>query len=246
MSASSRVKATDGPVALPLRRTLLRDQVRIALIDRIVRGVLAPGDRLNEAGLAAELQISRTPLKEAILAMEREGFVQTSPGRGHVVTPLSRTEVEEAFPMLMAYESLILARYPPDDATLDQMAATNAELAKTNDPYRRLELDEAFHAAITEGCSNQRLLRAMEVLELVIRRYFSRYPAQALNPERSIADHDAIVTALRNRRTFDALSALERHWDHARERLLASMELDPPERPGAPRTSALGPLPHES
>lgn len=243
MSASTRFSLDGGAPDVPIRRTLLRDQVRLTLIDRIVRGVLAPGDRLNEAQLAAELQISRTPLKEGILAMEREGFVQASAGRGHVVTPLSRREVEDAYPILMAYEALILARYPPDAPTLEHMAALNAELEQTTDPYRRLELDEAFHAAIASCCPNRRLLYAMDSLELVIRRYSSRYPLRAIDPQRSVDDHKTIVRALSEGDTIGALRALENHWDHARSRLLAAMDLDPPEQPGVTRTSALGPLP---
>jgi DNA-binding GntR family transcriptional regulator len=245
MSAPSHFSSVRGAAELPIRRTLLRDQVRIALIDRIVRGLLLPGDKLNEAQLAAELQISRTPLKEAILAMEREGFVQASAGRGHVVTPLSRSEVEDAYPILMAYEALILARYPPDAATLERMANLNAQLDESTDPYQRLELDEAFHAAIAGGCPNRRLLYAMESLELVIRRYSSRYPLRAIDPKRSVADHEAIVSALSDGDTIRALRALEGHWDDARSRLLAAMDLDPPDRPGATRTNALGPLPSD-
>lgn len=232
-----------GGHALPIRRTLLRDQVRVALIDRIVRGVLVPGDRLNEAELAAELEISRTPLKEAILAMEREGFVQASSGRGHVVTPLSRTEIEDTYPMLMAYEALILARYPPGRVALEEMAGLNAELARTADPFKRLELDEAFHAAIARGCSNLRLLNAMESLELVIRRYSARYPLRAVDPKRSVADHGAIVEALRSGEVVEALRALERHWGDTLDRLLEAMDLDPPERTRSTRIAAVGPLP---
>jgi DNA-binding GntR family transcriptional regulator len=246
MSASTEFSSVSGAPGLPLRRSLLRDQVRIALIDRIVHGQLVPGDRLNEAQLASELQISRTPLKEAILAMEREGFVQASAGRGHVVTPLSRSEVEDTYPMLMAYEALILARYPPDKATLKRMASLNTELSKTDDPFRRLEIDEAFHAAIANGCPNGRLLYSMESLELVIRRYSSRYPLRAIDPKRSVADHRAIVRALTKGDTFEALRALERHWDHALGRLLAAMDADPPDQAAeSTRTSALGPLPSD-
>jgi DNA-binding GntR family transcriptional regulator len=231
--------------AVQLQRSLLRDQVRIVLIDRIVRGLMAPGDRLNEAELAEELRISRTPIKEAILAMEREGFVQASRGRGHVVTPLSRTEVEDAYPILMGYEALILARYPPDRQHITEMAAINTELAKVDDAYRRLELDEAFHAAIADGCTNRRLLRSMEVLELVIRRYSTRYPTRAIDPETSIADHAAIITAVDAGHTVDALRAVERHWENALGRLLAAMDMDPPDHPGVARPTALGPWPHE-
>jgi DNA-binding GntR family transcriptional regulator len=242
MSSLPSLQQTNG---VQLQRSLLRDQVRIVLIDRIVRGLMTPGDRLNEAELADELQISRTPIKEAILAMEREGFVQASRGRGHVVPPLSRAEVEDAYPMLMAYEALILVRYPPAKEHVRDMEAINAELAQAVDVYRRLELDEAFHAAIAAACTNRRLLRSIEVLELLIRRYSTRYPTRTIDPEVSIADHAAIISALQAGHTVDALRALERHWNNALGRLLAAMEMDPPEHPGTARTSALGPWPHE-
>jgi DNA-binding GntR family transcriptional regulator len=233
VSVSSQFSRVGDASRSPVRRSLLRDQVRIELIDRIVRGLLLPGDRLNEAELAADLQISRTPLKEAILAMEREGFVTPSAGRGHVVTPLSRREVEDAYPLLMVYEALIVARYPPDEAALDRMAKLNAELGQTADQFRRLELDEEFHAAIASSCGNQRLLYSRESLELVIRRYSSRYPLRAFDPELSVAEHGAIVKALSTGDTTEALSALERHWDDALGRLLAAIDEDPPDRPRA-------------
>jgi DNA-binding GntR family transcriptional regulator len=233
VSASSQFSRVGDASRSPVRRSLLRDQVRIELIDRIVRGLILPGERLNEAELAADLQISRTPLKEAILAMEREGFVTPSAGRGHVVTPLSRREVEDAYPLLMAYEALIVGRYPPDREALDQMAKLNAELGETADPYRRLELDEAFHAAIASGCDNQRLLYSRESLELVIRRYSSRYPLRAFDPELSVAEHEAIVKALSKGDTARAVGALERHWDDALDRLLTAIGLDPPDGSGA-------------
>jgi DNA-binding GntR family transcriptional regulator len=230
---------------LPVQRSLLRDQVRIVLIDQIVRGLIAPGDRLNEADLADQLQISRTPIKEAILTMERDGFVQASRGRGHVVTPLSRAEIQDTYPMLMAYEALILVRYPPDESHVGEMVAINAELADAVDVYRRLELDEAFHTAITGACTNHRLLRSIEVLELVTRRYSTRYPARAIDPDHSVGDHAAIIDALQTGETVGAVRALERHWNNALDRLLAAMEIDPPEHPGTARTTALGPWPHE-
>ncbi|MBS1869331.1 MAG: GntR family transcriptional regulator [Actinobacteria bacterium] len=234
--------ATPGASALatpsPVRRSLLRDQVRLELIDRIVRGALVPGDRLNEAALAAELQISRTPLKEAILAMERDGFVQASRSRGHVVTPLSLREIEEVYPILMSYEALILARYPPSGATLDRMQAINAEFASAEDAQARLRLDNAFHAALASGCPNGRLVDAAQSLELVVRRYHVRYPYRTLSPEQSARDHQAIVDAARRGDTVAALAAVESHWNYALGRLVEAIRTDPPDAPpaGAPQT----------
>lgn len=217
------------PTPSPVRRSLLRDQVRLELINRIVRGELVPGDRLNEAALAAELQISRTPLKEAILAMEREGFVQASRSRGHVVTPLSLREIEEVYPILMSYEALILARYPPSSETLDRMEAINAELASAADAQTRLRLDEVFHAALASDCPNGRLVDAAQSLELVIRRYHARYPYRTLDPEQSARDHQAIVDAVRKGDSVALLAAVESHWNHALGRLVAAIRTDPPD-----------------
>lgn len=211
-----------------MRRSLLRDQVRLALIERVISGAIASGERLNEAALAAELQISRTPLKEAILAMEREGFAQAGPRGGHVVTPLSRDEIEEIYPMLMAYEGLVIMRHPPDAEALAEMADLNAQLANTDDPLQRVKLDELFHAKLAACCPNRLLLRSIRVLKLVIRRYGVRYPTLAVDRSRSVAGHETILVALREGELVAALSALEQHWDAALERMLSALAADPP------------------
>jgi DNA-binding GntR family transcriptional regulator len=210
----------------PVRRNLLRDQVRLELIDRIVRGELVAGDRLSEAHLAAELQVSRTPLKEAILAMEREGFLQASRSRGHVVTPLSLREIEEVYPILMSYEMLIFTRYPPRAESLDRMEAINAELRAATDPEARLRLDNEFHAAVAADCPNEHLLEFRNSLELVIYRYHVRYPYITLDPEESPVDHQALIDAARKGDKPGGLLALERAWGRSLLRLVDALKAD--------------------
>jgi DNA-binding GntR family transcriptional regulator len=204
----------------------LRHQVHLELVNRIVRGELVPGDRLNEAELAAELQISRTPLKEAILAMEREGFVQAGRTRGHVVTPLSAREVEEVYPILTAFEALALSRYPPTVETLDRMDEINARFARAEAPGVSIELDDAFHAALFSGCPNRHLMEFKESLELVILRYHVRYASRTRNRDQSAREHRVIVDATRRGDTTAALAALYDHWDQGLDRLVAAIRAD--------------------
>jgi DNA-binding GntR family transcriptional regulator len=221
----------------PVRRNLLRHQVHLELINRIVRGDLVPGDRLNEAELAAELQISRTPLKEAILAMEREGFVQAGQTRGHVVTPMSAREIEEVYPILMSLEALVLARYPPSTETLDRMEAINTKFARAEGASASIELDDAFHGALFSDCPNGHLIEFKESLELVILRYHVRYVEKTRNPDQSAREHEMIINATRRRDTAAAVAALDRHWDNALGRLVSAIRADLPNGEDPPESA---------
>jgi DNA-binding GntR family transcriptional regulator len=226
-TANALSRDRGGPVR-PVQRSLLRDQVRLELIDRIVRGILLPGDRLNEVLLAEELEISRTPLKEAILAMEREGFVQASRTRGHVVAPLSEREVDETYPMMMAYETLIVRRYPVGTATVSRLEEINGQLAASKREQDHRRLDDEFHGTIAASCPNERLVEALSTLALVVRRYEARYGRQAYDVNQSVAHHQTIIEALRGGDIDLEVGAIEHHWEDARRRLLSAMRDDPP------------------
>ncbi|HEU4537786.1 MAG TPA: GntR family transcriptional regulator, partial [Polyangiaceae bacterium] len=90
----------------PLPRSRLRDEVVRELATRIASGSLAEAERLKEVELAAELGVSRTPLREALLVLEREGLVESEVNRGFRVTALSEGRVRELYPILGALEAL--------------------------------------------------------------------------------------------------------------------------------------------
>src|SRR6516164_1747566 len=86
----------------------LRDDIHALLRERIVKGGVPPGNRLQDVQLASELGVSRTPVREALLRLEREGLVESDPNRGFFVAPLSRQEVLEIYPMVWALKCLAL------------------------------------------------------------------------------------------------------------------------------------------
>lgn len=213
----------------PIRRNLLRDQVRWELINRIISGQALPGDRLNEAELATELQISRTPLKEAILALERDGFVEVSRSRGHVVKPLSLREIEEVYPIRMGYEVLVVTRYPPADATLQRLEDINRHFAAAQDPEDLLRFDNDFHATLASDCANNRLRDEAGNLEMVVRRYHRQYNLfDVTNSGESARGHQAIIDAVRAGDAKLAAEAVETHWDHALSCLVNALRADLP------------------
>ncbi|MGQ7847624.1 GntR family transcriptional regulator [Granulosicoccus sp. 3-233] len=89
-----------------INRNPLHAQVAATMRDRIMQGELRPADRLNEIALCEELDISRTPLREAIKLLEAEGLVTIRPHKGAIVAEISMQEISEVFDLLAPLEAL--------------------------------------------------------------------------------------------------------------------------------------------
>lgn len=161
---------TEGQRRIPraggIVRQPLRAQIRDILLDRIIRGELAGGTRVNETHLAAELDVSRTPLREALLGLQREGFLVAEMGRGFLVPALSVGELLEVSPINAALEALAVRTIGPRiQAAGPELERLNAEIAASlGDPARVFDLNAEWHRVLTSRCANadlQRLLRAI-------------------------------------------------------------------------------------
>src|SRR6478736_6582093 len=119
---SPRLTATDGRLAahgpkgdpMAIERKNLRSQVREELLARMRAGEVQPGEGINEVQLAGELGVSRTPLREALIALESEGQIESENGKGFRFVPLSKREFQELAPIMAALEGLALELTPPD------------------------------------------------------------------------------------------------------------------------------------
>lgn len=211
---------------MTITRVPLREQVHHAIVDRILREVLPPGARISDSALAQELGVSRTPVREAMLRLEREGFLEVDVGRGFFVRPLSAREVRETYPIIWTLEVLALRTSPtPGAATFAELARINAELAEAaDDPERRIDLDADFHRTLLEGCGNERLMAMIAAQKAVIRRYEYAFMQNAGRVPVSTRTHEEIAAAFREGRVDDAAPLLERNWRITMEELLPWLE----------------------
>ncbi|MFG6120190.1 GntR family transcriptional regulator [Thalassobacillus sp. B23F22_16] len=110
----------------------IRERAYRYLKDLILEGEYKPGDRLIERELATKLNISRTPIREALFRLESQGFVKTVPRKGVIVTNISEEEVIEVFTILSSLEVLAarLAAQRMDESTQKEMDAKIAQLEK--------------------------------------------------------------------------------------------------------------------
>jgi DNA-binding GntR family transcriptional regulator len=178
-------------------RANMSGDLAATLRDLIVDGDLAPGDRLNEVRLAAELGVSRTPLREALSRLAAEGAVTAVPRIGFFVKPLSAEEFEQIYPIraLLEPEALRLAGIPPKKG-LERLAALDRKMAAAQTPGVIIALDDAWHLQLIAGCPNRVLAELIEQFMMRTRRYEMARMREQPTVARSIASHDEIIEHL--------------------------------------------------
>jgi len=197
-----------------ISRAPLRREVRRIVLDRILRGEIPPGGGINESELSIDIGVSRTPLREALLGLEREGFLRSEAGRGFFAAALTAEDAEELYPILWTLEGLALASSPsPNPARVAELARINADLARYERiPERALELDRLWHDTLLATCPRRKLLGMIEVLKDQARRYERAYMADSGRVFVSTRQHEEILDALGKDEREKAIRILESNW----------------------------------
>jgi DNA-binding GntR family transcriptional regulator len=183
-------------------RTVLREQVKEILLERILRGELKPGDRLVETRIAQELGTSQAPVREALRDLELAHLVESEPFRGSRVRAPSDEDLLQIFPVRAALEELAAReaakRLGGDVSALDAEVAGMRAAAKRGDTRAQLSHDIAFHRAVVESAGNPVLLRAWLALGIEVPTAFGVYWTYFERME-LVEFHISIVEAIRSR-----------------------------------------------
>jgi DNA-binding GntR family transcriptional regulator len=198
-------------------KTTLATEIARHLRDAIIKGELAAGERVNELKLTRELSLSRSPVREAIRILASEGLLTIEPHRGAHVRPVSDDDLEEIFDVRLMIESHGLRRgqrltpevIAPLRAAVDEAAA--ALRADALEPWHRASL--RFH----DG------LRLHEELKVSLRRYQISTIELPGQPERSQAEHEAILDALEQGKVEQGTALVTAHITNLKEAVLKAM-----------------------
>jgi DNA-binding GntR family transcriptional regulator len=186
------------------------------LRNEIVRNRLRPGAVLNEVTLAAELGVSRGPVREAIRQLAAEGLVETRPRRSAVVSTLSPVEFLEAYQVREALEvlavRLAVSRIEERElGDLNRLTDAMAQAADRQDLSAFFEANTRFHSLLVECSGNQRLIATYRMLSDEMGRF--QVPSLNLRGSlrRSVEEHEGIVRALRQRDGERAMKLVSEH-----------------------------------
>lgn len=218
-----------------MRDTSLAKLVREDLLGRILRGDLAPGDRINEPDVCARLQVSRVPVREALRELESSGLVASRKHAGTFVREIQDTEVLDLYEMrslLDGFAGAKAAALPPRPRQqLSQALQTSVKAMKAAATQQDVPAYYAenlhFHWLIIEAAGNQPL--ASTYRDVVQRLHLARLKSlsQGLSMQSSIAEHTLIAQAIREGQAEPARQLLTEHVGSAFQRLKNSTAVTP-------------------
>lgn len=216
---------SEAPEFYPrITRRTLHEEVLERLRDMIIEGRLAPGQRINEGQVGAQLGVSRTPLREAIKTLASEGLVEIQPAKGAVVRKLTAKDLYQVLQVLKTLEQLG-GRMTCEQASDEAVAAINAVHQEMMEHYRagnRLDyfkLNQAIHTAFVASSGNDVLVEMHTTLQSRIKRLRFVGHEGPVKWAGAVAEHEEMIQALLKRDADGLAAAIGKHMDAALERV---------------------------
>lgn len=212
----------------------LRDKIVASIRDSIIDGRLQPGERLMEPETAKMLGVSRTPIREAFLQLESEGFVKVVPRKGAVVTELSLKDALETYDIKSELEALAakLSVNNFNAEQIEELTSLNNEMERHSKLKKKnyklfLELNSRFHQIIIKTSGNEKLYRLICQLRRQTLRYNYLYLSLLSHLDNTVEEHYQIIEAIKKRDSLKTENLIRKHGDTARKALCDYMNVKP-------------------
>ena len=197
----------------------LRDVVFNTLRQAILKGELAPGERLMEIQLAEKLGVSRTPIREAIRKLELEGLVLMIPRKGAEVAKISEKSLRDVLEVRRSLEELAIElacqRMTEEElAQLEQAQAAFSSAISRAVAMPIAETDEHYHDINYQGTYNDKLVQMLNNLREQMYRYRLEYIKDEDKRQVLLVEHEHILAALKGRNIAEAKTAMREHIDN--------------------------------
>jgi len=199
-----------------LQAAPLSEVALTAIRDAIMEGRLAPGEAINQVELARQLGISRSPLREALRQLEKEGLVSHVPYRGTIVAPLTARHVAELQSLRRLLEGFALEQLLQngDDADLEALEQLIRQMERAAQEQNVAELtkaDAAFHDSVFRMSRHDLLYSVWQIHLQQLRRVLALRNRLNPDPHSLVALHAELVQALRSRDRERVMRCYEAH-----------------------------------
>ena len=200
----------------PLRKHVYKE-IEKAILD----GVFEPGYSLTEGKLSAELGVSRTPVREALMQLELEGLVKNIPNKGAVVVGVTSQDIDDIYTIRTRIEGLAARRCAQnigDDELeeLRQVVELQEYFVTKQDFLQVWHLDSRFHEMIYDACRSRPLKQILSLLHNYIQKA-REYSVKSGRAQASAQEHRAILDAIENHDLDGAEKAMALHVNNARD-----------------------------
>ncbi len=189
-----------------------RDQVRDLLLNKMRYGVLDPKKSISLASLARELDVSVTPIREALSQLQTSGIVEAIPNRGFFIPELSNEEAQNLYELVISLESLAIRNSSFSKNTIKKLETANKIFKNADDEIQRINADIDFHNLLTSNYKNPIALKILSDLKTRIFYYEVDFMSTRKNYSNSDDEHQQIIEHLKNYNLEGACEILKENW----------------------------------
>ena len=204
------------------KKRLLREQVYVAIKGAIIGGEFDPGRRLIEEKLAEDMKTSRTPVREAIQKLEKEGLIYRLPRGGFAVKGVTEEEVEEVFGLrgvLEGYAGFLATERMDENelASLEKIIALEEACLLDMNTEEFIRLDGEFHDVLYRAAKNTRLYNLLHDLRDYIYRYRVIIMRYQRKPSLAVKDHKEMVNSIKSKSAKQVEKLVRKHMTRGKE-----------------------------
>lgn len=198
-----------------IEKVNLRDQVLHYLQQELVHGRIRHGDRLSLASMERVLQVSVTPVREALTQLERTGVVRAIPNRGFFLAPNTVEEAREIYPVIANLEVMALEGSTFTPADIRQLRKLRTTFKRAKDPAAAVRADQDLHDALIGKYENTCAKRLIADLKLRVFSYELQYMTDGRKTSTSDKAHGEIIGLLAAGEGRKAAKRLKAHWEES-------------------------------
>ncbi len=195
-----------------IKQITLRKEVKKILLELMFKGEIKPGHRISLPSIAEKLQVSVTPVREALTQLTESQIITYIPNRGFFVSELKEKDFRDIYDIIITLESLAVMKTKYSQKHIRKLEKIQNAFISAKNNYDRLRFDLKFHDSLIEACENDLLKKIID--DTRIRIFFFELEYMKIHEKRIESDHshDKIIKYLKNDRKQEALKELAHNW----------------------------------
>jgi len=195
-----------------LTKNIFRNEIKHILLEQMIQGKIKPGNRISLPSLSSELEVSVTPVREALTQLTETGIVTYLPNRGFFVTELSEKEASEIYELISVLECEAIKKSSFNSEHIRQLTKINTAFGLAKKPEEKLKLDIEFHRKLIGNYSNQYVHQIIENVRIRIIIYEYEFMSTELVSE-SATMHNRLIKYLQSGEIVGAINELKVNWN---------------------------------
>ncbi|MBD0776315.1 GntR family transcriptional regulator [Maribacter sp. ANRC-HE7] len=193
-------------------KIILRDQVRAHLLDEMTYGKLEPGKTINLAALARKLDVSVTPIREALTQLQQSMLIKAIPNRGFIIAELNYSEAKDLYELVADLEVLALENSVFEASSIQALKQTQIKFKNAKDTLSRIHAKLEFHNILTQHYKNALAHQILTDLKTRIIFYERAFMSDDSIYAKSDNQHDGIISAIEDDNVPTAALVLKMNW----------------------------------